>query len=44
LQEVWAAVSEKEAVVAGDERALETAKAMLQRHRDEAADDAAPLK
>jgi hypothetical protein len=41
---VWCAVADKEAAAERDEEMLATAKGLLQRHKDQAADDAAPLK
>jgi len=44
LQEVWMAVADRQDQVDQDQQALILAKELLQRHLDEAADDAAPLK
>jgi hypothetical protein len=41
---VWASVKAKEGQLEEDEQMLEASKNLLQRHKDEAADDAAPLR
>jgi hypothetical protein len=41
---VWASVTAKEAQLQEDEEAVELAKSLLQRHKDEAVGDAAPMK
>lgn len=44
LQETWLGVDLKEAQLAEDQEALSLASELLQKHQNEAADDAAPLK